>query len=199
MTSQQATKSGKTYRHVLEILAAQDGAGKPILEIGCGGNQYAALLKGNHIGLDYPKVQYAGPGPDIGADAQALPLKNESFELIFMVAVLHTIPDVPRVLRNCQRVLKPGGRLIIFDYNYATTKRLRDLTRDDQWVWSRKDLRRLVQAAGFKKTQTIWDYQTGSHPLVVGLQKFKLFRWLRYMLGHLREGWNIVLGIKLGD
>jgi SAM-dependent methyltransferase len=45
------------------------------------------------------------------ADAQALPLPDESFDLVFGHAVLHHVPDLAAALGECRRVLRPGGYL----------------------------------------------------------------------------------------
>jgi ubiquinone/menaquinone biosynthesis C-methylase UbiE len=47
------------------------------------------------------------------ADAEALPFKTGMFDLVVGHAVLHHLPDVPASLRECYRVLKPGGSLVI--------------------------------------------------------------------------------------
>src|SRR6266511_5003167 len=47
------------------------------------------------------------------ADAENLPYKTGSFDLVVGHAVLHHLPDVPASLAECYRVLKPGGALVI--------------------------------------------------------------------------------------
>ena len=44
-------------------------------------------------------------------DAERLPFDDESFDLVLGHAVLHHIPDLPTALRECARVLRPGGTL----------------------------------------------------------------------------------------
>ena len=46
------------------------------------------------------------------ADAEALPFADGEFDLVLGHAVLHHIPDVELALRECLRVLRPGGRLV---------------------------------------------------------------------------------------
>jgi ubiquinone/menaquinone biosynthesis C-methylase UbiE len=45
------------------------------------------------------------------ADAEALPFKDESFDLVFGHAVLHHIPDLPKAFSEINRVLLPGGTI----------------------------------------------------------------------------------------
>jgi SAM-dependent methyltransferase len=44
-------------------------------------------------------------------DAERLPFKDQSFDLVFGHAVLHHLPDLPAALTEFRRVLRPGGTL----------------------------------------------------------------------------------------
>ncbi len=44
-------------------------------------------------------------------DAEKLPFKDNSFDLVFGHAILHHIPDLDQAFREFHRVLKPGGKI----------------------------------------------------------------------------------------
>jgi SAM-dependent methyltransferase len=46
------------------------------------------------------------------ADAESLPLADESFDLVLGHAVLHHLPDLDRAFSEFHRVLRPGGRIL---------------------------------------------------------------------------------------
>jgi SAM-dependent methyltransferase len=55
------------------------------------------------------------PWLDAVADAQALPFKTASFTNVVAVDVLHHIERPKRFLKEAQRVLQPGGRIILLE------------------------------------------------------------------------------------
>lgn len=50
------------------------------------------------------------------ADAEALDLPDETFDTVVVTLALSTVPNVPRVLAEAWRVLRPGGRLLLLEH-----------------------------------------------------------------------------------
>jgi ubiquinone/menaquinone biosynthesis C-methylase UbiE len=63
-------------------------------------------------------------------DAHRLPYPDAMFDAAFLVAVLGEIPDQSAALRELNRVLKPGGRLVVGelagDPHMVTARALRE-------------------------------------------------------------------------
>ncbi len=60
-------------------------------------------------------------------DVQALPLEADSFDSVLTAFVFCTVPEPAAGLRECRRVLKPGGRLILLEHMGSENKLLRQM------------------------------------------------------------------------
>ncbi|MEL7659144.1 MAG: class I SAM-dependent methyltransferase [Bacillota bacterium] len=60
-------------------------------------------------------------------DIQDLPLSSGSFDCLIATFVFCTVPDPVKGLKECYRVLKPGGRLILLEHMGSDKKVLRRL------------------------------------------------------------------------
>jgi ubiquinone/menaquinone biosynthesis C-methylase UbiE len=107
--------------------------GEQVLEIGTGTGECALAMArsvgetGKVYGVDLSpgmlavagrKLKAAGLGERVQlecADAIRLPYAPESFDVLFCSFTLELFdtPEIPRVLEECRRVLRPGGRLCI--------------------------------------------------------------------------------------
>ncbi|MFA5051149.1 MAG: class I SAM-dependent methyltransferase [Patescibacteria group bacterium] len=109
--------------------------GDKILDLGCGNGRLYELLKNKNVeylGVDSCEnlieiAKRRTPTKFMVASALNLPFENQKFDIIFSIAVFHHIPsDLFReqVLKECYRVLKPGGYLILTTWNLWQTKLL---------------------------------------------------------------------------
>jgi ubiquinone/menaquinone biosynthesis C-methylase UbiE len=118
---------------VREALAASRG--ERILDVGCGPGFYAAeLLKevgetGSVVGIDNSPQMLAVAAQRVAghpnatfheADATSLPVEDGAFDAAFSVQVLEYVPDVDRALGELFRVLRPGGRAVVWDVDWST-------------------------------------------------------------------------------
>lgn len=105
--------------------------GDHVLDIGCGIGDHALAMaklagtKGRVVGTDLSHAMVGVSGKrhaDCGlplefivASATEQPFPDQSFDCIHMERVLMYIADVDAVFCELRRLLKPGGRLLIFD------------------------------------------------------------------------------------
>ncbi len=113
------------WRHPVEWLNIP--AGGTALDVGSGpGNVTASLARaagpdGVALGVDISEAMLARAvrneaGPQVGfirADAQRLPLRDNTVDAIVSIAVLQLIPDPAAALAEMARVLRAGGRLAV--------------------------------------------------------------------------------------
>lgn len=81
-----------------------------ILDIGCGeGNELIRRYQGKGVGVDV----YPWEGVNKVCDTTNLPFDNESFDTITLLATLNHIPEREEVLKECYRVLRKDGKILI--------------------------------------------------------------------------------------
>lgn len=86
------------------------GVRAPALEVGGGIGKLKEFVPGL-ITLDLAPTKWS----DMAGDAQELPVKDQSLSNVVAFDVLHHLPRPARFLREAERVLKPGGRVVIMD------------------------------------------------------------------------------------
>jgi SAM-dependent methyltransferase len=122
-----------------------DGRIGRALEIGCGSGVFQYTLAARaalSIALDLhemlptvrDRLAEDGLRPAlVRGDGDALPFRDESFDLVIIVSALEFVPDPARCLRESRRVLHPQGRLVCLvprDLRWADAA-FRLLTRRD--------------------------------------------------------------------
>jgi len=106
--------------------------GKHIVEVGCGrggGLSYITRTFGpaSALGIDIEKKAADFGNAHYGinvmrfmqGDAQNLPLKDESCDVVINVESSHRYPEMGKFLSHVYRILKPGGYFLITDFRRA--------------------------------------------------------------------------------
>lgn len=139
-----------------------------VCDIGCG--EKAVFLKTvsnsikKGIGLDEKAIDYLDSKLEIkkcrfSAD---IPLKDESCDIITMMAVLEHLSKPQEILNECRRILKKGGKLILTVPAPAAKKILEFLAfrlriideneiKDHKNYFKASEIEKMLLIAGFKK------------------------------------------------
>ncbi|MGF6880565.1 SAM-dependent methyltransferase [Nocardia sp. GAS34] len=154
-------------------------AGRTVLEAGSGEGYGASMISGvaaRVIGLDYDAsavehVRAAYPGVEmLQGNLAELPLEDGSVDVVVNFQVIEHLWDQAQFLRECLRVLAPGGELLISTPNRITFSPGRDtpLNPFHTRELNAAELSELLVQAGFRV-----EVMTGVHhgPEVVALDR----------------------------
>lgn len=120
---------------------------KSIIDIGCGYNEFIQLIKDKIPNIPALGVDFACPGADVIANADALPLENKTYDLLSAFDALEHIPLhlVGKTLKEFNRV----SNRFIFSISYVESKNkwqgetLHPTVRSEEW-W----MHEIVKAGG---------------------------------------------------
>lgn len=135
-----------------------------VLDVGCGHKPYKSLLLASpsrasrYIGLDLPDNLYEPP--DLQWDGQKIPLGNASVDGVLMTEVLEHCPRPDEVLKEVERVLKPGG------FVFLTVPFIWPIHNvpNDEYRYTPFALDRLLDEAGFRERRI--DATGGRHAVL---------------------------------
>ena len=152
---------GRAYDMALEV-ARTLSSRADVLDVGCGSGFIAHHLSGllgtTVVGLD------VGDGPSarinyLPYDGRHFPLKDRSFDAVLLCYVLHHAQDPILVLNEVSRVLRDGGRAIIYeDIPSIWWDRMVCWTHDRQWRGRTGPCRFQVEQ-GWRKTFTLAGFE----------------------------------------
>jgi ubiquinone/menaquinone biosynthesis C-methylase UbiE len=118
---------------VRAALAAEPG--EHLLDVGCGPGFYLTELldtvgpDGRIVGVDQSGAMLAMASRRVAGDSRIelregealnLPADDDAFDAAFSVQVLEYVEDASAALTELHRVVRPGGRVVIWDVDWAT-------------------------------------------------------------------------------
>lgn len=87
------------------------------MDFGCGSKPYRTLFNNvtEYVGVDYdsPGHPHTNEQIDIFYDGKHLPFGDDHFDSVFSTEVFEHIFNLPEILRELNRVMKPGGKILI--------------------------------------------------------------------------------------
>jgi ubiquinone/menaquinone biosynthesis C-methylase UbiE len=95
----------------------------------------------------------------IQADARHLPLRDDVFDVVFMIEVLDYIPELDQALAECKRTLKPDASCILSFGNKSSLKAMLKAMQGKSYRHSYKEAVQCLFDAGFRvkrKTGYSW-------------------------------------------
>lgn len=120
-----------------------------MLDVGCGVQPYRPLFRhvSRYVAVDLPPTKRV----DAHADALRLPFADASFDTVLCNQVLEHVPEPARLMAEVQRVLRPGGVLLL------TTPQVWGLHHEpyDFFRYTKYGLKHLAQSAGLHAEEIV--------------------------------------------
>ena len=118
-----------------------------VLDYGCADQPYRdEFPEGTYVGADLA----GNPRADLVLQPDGtIPVDEATFGAVLSTQVLEHVDDPAVYLRECHRVLRPDGKLILTTHGIMYYH----LDPVDHWRWTRTGLSKTVEAAGFEVTK----------------------------------------------
>lgn len=129
-----------------------------LMDFGCGAKPYQSLFSvAAYIGVDYenPGHPHLNEQIDVFYDGKTIPFENDHFDSVFCSEVFEHVFNLPDILKELNRVLKPGGLMLITcPFAYCEHEVPHDFAR-----YSSFGIRHLLQEHGF---EIVEQHKTGN-------------------------------------
>lgn len=145
-------QSGYAYDHILEELVARLDAPLRFLDVGAGSGYYvwrATRLGCIAVGVDLSwhacrLGDNRVPGRSCQGDAESLPFRDSSFDLVFCQQLIEHVVFPERVLAEIARVMRPDGILLLSAPNRLGRHALPKIRRVLREMWDGSDVKSVV-------------------------------------------------------
>lgn len=132
-----------------------------VLDVGCGtgfGTEGLLQHSANVHGLDQSTHQLEKAWAKLGkldpvnfyrGDAERLPFKDETFDVVWSSGSIEYWPDPVATLAELRRITKPGGQVLVVGPNNPKTSILKRLADAIMLFYNREEADRMFKEAGF--------------------------------------------------
>jgi SAM-dependent methyltransferase len=166
----------------VEKICRELGRERPrILDVGCGTGANLELLAkyGKAEGVDVSTealdfCRARGLENVRQGEAEKLPYADESFDLVTGLDVVEHLDDDVAGLREMHRVLKPGGRALLFVPAFMFLWGVQDDISHHRRRYTLSGLRQAVEAAGFEVERTTYANISFFAPILAGRALMKV-------------------------
>lgn len=151
-----------------EKIIAATGAGRRILDAGCGEGLLLEKLmrrfpdrdvRGVDVSLENVRICTEHRLPAQEGDISSLPFEADSFDVVFFIEVVEHLEDPQRAFGELNRVLRQGGRLVVLfpnDVAFMVARILMLMFKEARYdpghlrQWTPRAMRGILESADFR-------------------------------------------------